>query len=150
MSLPKLPNLPRLGELKALTKPSIAAFKPPDMLRNAQPQQLDPLAEVNYTGNFEEDAKTEMSATLAAFMARRTAEAKRFELATDTEYWFCVCFQTREQKDHFLQAVEWFIHGDKYLDGAFVAAKMGVELPPAEVPYNTSAKVDAKLKTLTE
>ncbi len=38
--------------------------------------------------------------------------------------------------------------GDKYIDGALLAKRMGIELPPAQVPYNVSAKVDAKYAAL--
>ena len=47
-------------------------------------------------------------------------------------------------------AVKLLQHGDKYLDGRLLAQRMGIELPPAAVPYNTSAKVDAKFAALVK
>jgi hypothetical protein len=60
------------------------------------------------------------------------------------------CLQTREQKEAFLTALKLLQHGDKYLDGRLLAQRMGIELPPAAVPYNTSAKVDAKFAALVK
>lgn len=96
----------------------------------------------------EQVANHEVSATLQAFKDRAKKEQERFELATDSEYWFAVCFQTRAQKEHFLKAVQLLQAGDKYIDGRLLAKRMGIELPPANVPYNVSAKPDAKLAAM--
>lgn len=111
----------------------------------------DPIAPLNldYDGLTNEAvAVKETSAVLQAFIARSKAEQARFQLATDSEYWVGLCFQTREQKEHFLQAAKLLQHGDKYIDGALLAKRMGIVLPPANVPYNVSAKVDAKYAAL--
>ena len=150
MSLPKPPGLPALPKLPSLAdRAPLELPKLGNLKQQTQAPLPDPLAEVDYSGSLEEDSDAEMSATLKAFKERTDKEADRFRLATDTEYWFAVCFQTREQKDAFLQAVKWFEHGDKYLDGAVIAKKLGVTLPSAEVPYNVSAKPDRRLKDLT-
>lgn len=84
----------------------------------------------------------------AAIHEGRKQQQDAIELANDTEYWFAVYFQSREQKEAFLKAVDWFQRGDKYLDGRFVAEKMGVTLPPREAPYKVG-KLDKKLTDLT-
>ncbi|MBA8886147.1 hypothetical protein FHW12_000338 [Dokdonella fugitiva] len=94
------------------------------------------------TGNTEADAKADLDALVGGFRERAKAESRRFELATDSEYWCCLCFQTREQKEAFLGALNLLLHGDKYIDGRVVAKQLGISLPAADVPYNTSAKVD--------
>lgn len=91
----------------------------------------DPLKGVKYTGSAEQDSKAEMSELLKAFKENARNEAQQFQDNTDSEYWCCLVFQNRDQKEAFLKAVGWFAHGDKYLDGKFVAKKMGVALPPA-------------------
>lgn len=97
----------------------------------------------------EETSKRELSELEAAFKARADAEQRRFMLATDSEYWFAVCFQTRDQKEQFLRAMGLITLGDKYLDGWAVAKRLRVPLDRAEeVPYNTG-KTDAKLNRLT-
>lgn len=98
----------------------------------------------------EEVAVKETSAVLEAFKARAKAEQDRFTLATDSEYWVGLCFQTREQKLAFLAATGLLQHGDKYIDGQHLAKVMGVALPSADVPYNVSAKVDAKFAAMVK
>lgn len=116
---------------------------------DAEDSDWDPLAAVDYTAGPEKAAKQEMSELLKAFDDRRRREAERFRLATDSEYWFAVCFQTREQKEAFLAALDLLAQGDKYLDGAALAKRLGVALPAAAVPYNVSARIDPKLAELT-
>lgn len=97
----------------------------------------------------EEGTKEDIAKVKSAFQQRSEAEQKRFELATDSEYWLCVCFQSRDQKEEFLQASGLEPLGDKYLDGWEVAKKLGVKIARAEVPYNTSTRQDKKLIDLT-
>ena len=96
-------------------------------------QRKHPLDDVVFVNNFEKDAKAELNQAQKAFHQRAEDERKRFELATDTEYWFCVCFQTREQKDEFLRKSGLTAQGDKYLDGLKVAKKFGVKMDSATV-----------------
>lgn len=107
--------------------------------KNPPPQYFQ---EPAVTGNAETDSEAELDAVQAGFRQRARDEGKRFELATDSEYWACICFQTREQKEAFLSALKLLPFGDKYLDGQLVADQLGVKLPPADVPYNTSIKHD--------
>lgn len=94
------------------------------------------------SGDAEADSAADLTELQAGFRNRAAAESDRFALATDSEYWTCFCFQTREQKEHFLAALNILQFGDRYLDGAQVAKVLGVTLPAANVPYKTSAKVD--------
>lgn len=106
-------------------------------------QKREPLYEPpEYTGNPEIDSQAELDQVQKAFRQRIKDENKRFEQATDSEYWFSVCFQTREQKEAFLKAVDWIEQGDKYLDGQFVADRLGVELPKANNKYLADGKID--------
>lgn len=98
-----------------------------------------------HTGDPEADDDSALNELQAGFRKRAKDEERRFFLATDSEYWACLCFQTREQKEAFLSALNILKFGDKYLDGTLVAKELGVTLPSADVPYNTSAKVDRKL-----
>ena len=91
-----------------------------------------------------EEAEKIISETLQSFQDRAKVEAKRFEKATDTEYWFCCYFQTREEKEAFLKAAKLFEHGDKYLDGHFVAKKLGIQFEKDQTGY-PQQKIDKKL-----
>lgn len=92
-----------------------------------------------------ENTTEELDAIQDGFRKRAADEGKRFFLATDSEYFACLCFQTREQKETFLTKLNLLQYGDKYLDGQLVAKALGVDLPAADVLYNTSEKVDRKM-----
>lgn len=92
-------------------------------------------------------AAQEVSDVLRAFKNRAKNEDGRFVDATDSEYWFCVCFQTREQKDEFLKKLGLWEIGDKYLDGMRVADVLGVKLE-ARVPPLPNLRVDWRLAKL--
>lgn len=93
-------------------------------------QTPDPLAAVEYTGNVEEDSKAEFSALDQAYRDRAKAEADRFTAATDSEFWFAVCFKDRDEKERFLRAagVKVRLMGDKYLSGRDLAAVLGIDM----------------------
>ena len=56
-------------------------------------------------------------------------------MTVDPEYWVCVCFQSREQKEEFLAKAGWLDLGEKYLDGLEVARRLGVAVLP--IPLDT-------------
>lgn len=89
----------------------------------------DPLAGVEYSDDLAVDSAREMSALQDGFAKRAKAERARFNRVTDSEYWFAVCFESREEKDRFLKAVG--VHkkmmGDKYLDGRKLAKILGID-----------------------
>lgn len=93
-----------------------------------QPPDPDPLAGVEYTGDLEVDALTELDAIQVAFRDRRRQEERRFKQATDSEFWVAICFESREQKESFLRNAALSDLGDKYLDGTRVAQALGVDL----------------------
>src|SRR5262245_44917431 len=92
--------------------------------------------------------RADLDDVIREFRDRAEEERRRFEAATDSEYWCALVFETRAQKEAFLQAMGWLALGDKYLDGVLIARQEGVELPAAQVPYVTT-KPDAKLNEIT-
>ena len=93
------------------------------------------------TGDVEKDSLADLDAVQAGFRQRAKTENNRFELTTDSEYWVAVCFQTREQKEFLLKAMQLFEHGDKYIDGQVLAERLGIALPEGNVPYKPDGKV---------
>jgi hypothetical protein len=81
----------------------------------------DPLAGVEYSGDLAADAAAELSAMEQAYRDRNRAEADRFRHATDSEFWFAVCFADRAEKDAFLAEFGVTRLGDKYIDGRLLA-----------------------------
>lgn len=108
----------------------------------------DPLADVAYQGEIEQDAAAELAALSDTFSGRAKLEAKRFELAVDSEYWFCVFFQNREQKERFLQAMDWATQGDKYLNGLALAELQGINIKRIEMPKPKN--ISKRMKRLAE
>lgn len=94
------------------------------------------------TGNPEIDSKADLEEVQKSFRERIKMENERFQNTTDSEYWFAVCFQTREQKEAFLKAMNLFLIGDKYLDGVEVAKQLGINIPAANINYLPNGKVD--------
>ena len=93
-------------------------------------REPSPLDAIPLTGSIEEDSKVELTELQKGYDKRRTEEATRFRLSTDSEYWCAICFSSREQKEAFLSALGLLSIGDKYLDGYKVAEKLNVKLPP--------------------
>lgn len=102
------------------------------------------------TGDAERDSKADLDAVQQGFRNRAKQEAARFELVTDSEYWTCICFQSRAQNEQFLAALKLLDLGDKYLDGLQVAKRLGIKIDPVSVPYNTSEKVNKKLAAMVK
>lgn len=141
-------EIPKMPDPKALMMKAKAAAKAQMLMRQSPAPDYAVLPEL--TGDHEADSKADLGAVENGFRKRAADEGARKRLATDSEYWACICFQTREQKEAFLTALRLIEFGDKYLDGQVVAERLGVELPAADVPYNTSSKIDPKWVELTE
>ncbi len=111
-----------------------------DLLEDDNVPADDPLAALEYTGDLQTDAKAEVEAVVTGFAERAKAENLRRIAATDSEYWVCLCFQSREQVQEFLRATAWGSPDAKYLDGCAIAGKLKVPLPPGAAPRNV--KID--------
>lgn len=94
------------------------------------------------TGDAEVDSLADLDAVQLGFRKRAADEGKRFALATDSEYWGVLCFQTREQRNAFFSALGIDDLASRYINGEEIAKKLGIELPEAAVPYKTSSKPD--------
>jgi hypothetical protein len=103
--------------------------------------ELDPdkdaLAKVKYTGNAETDSKEEMSAALRAFKEQAKKESQAFSDNTDSEFWCCIVFQSRDQKEAFIKALALVADDGTYIDGVRAAKKLNIQLPPAEPRFYT-------------
>ena len=80
----------------------------------AQEQQEDSLEAL------ESECLADMGEVEKGFRARMKAENERFRDMCDTEYWVCLCFKSRAQKEEFLASVG--METDlKYIDGREMA-----------------------------
>jgi len=106
----------------------------------------NPLDSLEYPGDdVEADATAEVSEVLRTIIEERRARRDQYRLMVDTEYWVCLCFQSRQQKDEFLEAVGWVDLGDKYLNGLEVAGRMGVTIEPIDLPAREGTSKTPKL-----
>jgi hypothetical protein len=101
----------------------------------------DPYEGIDFTGD---DGQAAVDAEAVAMkQALREADnryAEKRNLINQSEYWFCMVFETREQKDIFLNAMGWINLGDKYLDGTQIARMNNIELPKVELPPEPPTK----------
>lgn len=92
----------------------------------------NPLKDVEYCDppNLNEDCARELEALQKDFSDRARRERDRYRDATDSEYWFAVCFKTRKHKERFLKelGVKRRVLGDKYIDGHMLAKLMGFDI----------------------
>lgn len=117
-------------------------------LRKFGPElEESPLDEDDETMSNEDQEALRLAQLHQGFRERMKNEAKRRAIATDAEYWLCVVFQDRDQKDQFLRATGWETLGDKYLDGERLADRMGVAIDKSEIVYNIGG-ADPKLSAL--
>lgn len=105
-----------------------------------------PLGDIEYTGDIEADAAAEFGVVESEFRKRNADEKARFQKATDSEYWCCLCFQDRAQAQAFALAIG-MDPAAKYMDGQQVAERLGIKIPPSPVPLG-NAKIDKKLVRL--
>lgn len=63
-----------------------------------------------------------------AYLSRKMQEHKeRFEKVTSDGFWFCVVFNTDDQKEEFLQSIG-FEKGERYIKGSQFAKAIGKQL----------------------
>lgn len=97
----------------------------------------NPLDGLDYPDAPEQAATVEISEALAFIKAERQKKRDAWRVTVDPEYWVCVCFQSREQKEEFLTKAGWLDLGEKYLDGVEVAKRLGVTVLP--IPLDAKA-----------
>jgi len=107
----------------------------------------NPLAVMSSSDDLEADADAEVGAMAAAIADEKKLRRDAYRTLVDPDFWFAVCFQSREQKEAFLTAVGWLDHGSRYLDGLWIAKRLGVDVQP--IPL-TAKPVRAAPKNLRD
>jgi hypothetical protein len=96
----------------------------------------------------EEDYDENISEALRTFKESGKKEKLLFDTATESEFWFCVCFKTQGHKDEFLSKSGLEMFGDKFIDGHKLAIALDIklELPiPKKLPPFKNQKTFAAL-----
>lgn len=107
----------------------------PDIDSMFDPTGLDGLP-LNKAETLQESADTEVADMMASIRENRKNHAERFRDIESGEFWFAVCFQSRSQKEEFIEKLldkydpnnETF--GDKYVSGLELAAMLGIPIEP--------------------
>lgn len=134
--MPNNTNKPTI-QIKKAPGPQLQKPKSKATTTTTAPAATAPQGQGQSQDTAEVQSLAEMSQVLEGFKARAEREDQRFLDATDSEYWFAVCFQTRAQKEEFIQKLGVPAHeGDKYIDGLALAKLMGIsiESPTPAVP----------------
>lgn len=96
--------------------------------------QGDPLEDVEYDpADLERSANAEMSEILKQIIEDKKALQDRFRVARDPDYWVALCFQSREQRDEFLEKTGWGESGTRFLNGLDISRRVGAEISPIEL-----------------
>lgn len=82
------------------------------------------------TGEIEHDMNLQTSEALSAAIDARKALEDRFRVAQSDGFYFCLCFQSEEQKEDFLRKAGWEdLAEDRYINGLEIARRMNIEIP---------------------
>jgi hypothetical protein len=73
-------------------------------------------------------------------------ERSPYRLLVDHEYWVCLCFQSRDQKEEFLAKAGWADLGEKYVDGLALAERLGVDVKPVPLTTKVAPKSPKSLR----
>jgi hypothetical protein len=101
----------------------------------------------------EQSQKEEFSQIKKDFADRGKKEQERFQLSTDSEFWVCFVFPSREHCDEFLKNSGIDTEdGDKYVDGITAAKAMGIKinLPIPDFPKQKKDKVWGDFPSIDE
>lgn len=108
-------------------------------MRKSEPKYFEPPEQ---SGDAEADSAADLNALQSGFRARAGDDQARKRIATDSEFWACICFNSRAQKEAFIAALGLTSLGDKYIDGLKAASLLGIGLPASDIVVNGSPRVD--------
>jgi hypothetical protein len=122
----------------------------PDFHDMFMPTDDNPLDTLDLTGDPEIDAQAELDVTRDAFIQNEGAGLDTYRMMVDPEFYFVVCFQSRAQKDEFLEksGITSTGMGDKYIDGLQLARFLDVDVAPIPLPTKKPVKMPVGLRSI--
>lgn len=135
-----------------ISRTATGGFKRGEGISRAAIKPQSPLDDMEYTGDPEKDSLREAELSLEALQnkERKKALREKIKSTTDSGYWCCLCFESREQKEAFLEGLGISDLGDMYIDGLEVARRLKFELPPSNMEYRSTAKPNKRLMALVK
>lgn len=90
-----------------------------------------------FTGNAEEDGKIETDYVLGEFRKRMNREQARKDYTDDAEFFTVVVFQSKDQRDAFVDAIGGANIDDdnQFVDGIALAKTWKIEIPDCDVTF---------------
>lgn len=132
-----MPLRPRIAR-RPITRRTLLTKR--DETPEAELSILDKLAKAEADLASIRDSPADPKAAENAKWALNRLKSKQAYLdGNDTEYWFAVCFESRDQKEAFLRVLDLMAEGDKYLWGPDVAEAIGFRLVKDGRAYQTMA-----------
>lgn len=80
------------------------------------------------TGDYQADVTQQASEELKRLIEFRKSRADHFRASNDARYFVCLCFQTTEQKEEFLEKAGWDDLGLDFINGLDIAKRLGVDV----------------------
>ena len=135
-----------------ISRPATGGIKRGAGISKPVAKPKSPLDDMEYTGDPERDSYKEAELSLEALQnkERKKALREKIKSTTDSGYWCCLCFESREQKEAFLEGLGISDLGDMYIDGLEAARRLKVDLPPANMEYRPTAKPNKRLLALVK
>lgn len=123
----------------------------PDIDTMFDPSGLPGLPDRDGMG-LEETSNAEVDDMMASIRENRRNNAERFRDIEAGEFWLCVCFQSRSQKEEFLAGLfkkysqENSTFGDKYVSGLELAAMLDIPVEPIVLEVRKSRLAPKSLR----
>lgn len=111
-----------------------------------QPDDANPLDGIEYPGDVEGNASTEVSEILSRIKEEKAKAREQYRVTTDVNFYCCLCFQSESQKDEFLEKAGWKHLGAKFLDGVAVAKLLDVDVRPILLEAKQTKAMPVKLR----
>lgn len=128
--------------LSSKTGPRLAGKKAPKLQSMFDPRGLPPPPEIDLDQDLQAIVDQEGEAVEDRLRNEYQNRFEQYRAEASPFFFFCVCFQTQEQKDTFLRSVGWDKpDGDMFVDGLIVAETLGVHIDPIEVSMKPIPKV---------
>ncbi|MCP3800335.1 hypothetical protein NLX83_13810 [Allokutzneria sp. A3M-2-11 16] len=114
-----------LARLQGMTPAGAAPSEPVDLLAALTADRPSPRRR-------RDEDEEELDETAKGFRERARREAERYLAATDSEYWFAVCFWTEAARDAVLSALNVDAIDGRWVDGYRLAAELGITITADE------------------
>jgi len=117
-----------------------------DLLSPDTIDEESPMTTLQDDGTLEKIADAELSEMARFVKQEKKKQLAKLNLAADTDYYFCVVFQSEEQRNKFLAESGWAKHlQGRFINGLSVAKEMGIKIEFIDLPLKKATGLSGKL-----